>query len=763
MSNYFLKQSRLSGQSTDPKIYVQLSSESDKTSWSTGNSATWGSSGSVAGAWLAKNYTSPLNSYSSYSFVMAAGSLNDWVQSDLISVPLRSRGVTNRTKLVYTYDGNDNDIKWIVYDVTNSTIVTPSTAYVVTSSVGKQVELIYDLPVTCTQVRFGFQVLVANNTKVLKFDDVQMSDEPFTTANLVINEAIKYTGYTSGTTSGIKLKTLMQSSSSNILSSDNTGSYTKLAILKSCQGTVVANLSVNTTGTYSNIERYNSIGTLIETSEETVAGTTYSPAVITGFFNTGDYFIFKASKTPFDDTRTNFSITASAISSNIIQTWQDGTEWKSLTYTDVNNLTGNQGLGSFTAGGVEWMRGKDGLLHYKGKLTIGGYTTSEIRIPYPAGLIAAGVDKIPSIQIAGIVGRSASSTYLHNILTEPNVGYFMIGSGISGSLAKMTGNQFGANGEQFSFNFTVPIAGWSSSPTILALPTATQTDYYLEAAGNAGQSITANVTDIPFIAVTNNNLIWDGSGFTAPISGNYEVMGFAIENSSHSGVIINAYVNGVATKNMSYQAAASARYPISGKIYLTAGQRLSLRSDTNLTLSNTAVSHHISITRLNGKNDSVLVGNVARNQIAYIKDVKANGTNGGTFTSGAWQTRDLNTISGDSTIVSLAANVFTLQAGEYDIEVEAPAFCVNQNQSGIALNGSSTPDVVVGTSVYANSTTPNSSTSFSRIRLSVSTTTSYKVLHRCQASKSSEGFGTPTSFGINEVYTQVKITKLNGQ
>jgi hypothetical protein len=454
-------------------------------------------------------------------------------------------------------------------------------------------------------------------------------------------------------------------------------------------------------------------------------------------------------------------------SGGIVQPIQ--TEWVSLTYSDVNALSGNQGLGTFTAGSVEWKRDGCNLL-YKGKLTAGTTTASEARIPYPAGLIAADTTKISSLQIAGKVSiNQQSSIYFGGAaLVEPSVGYFTVGQQGStyNELNKQLGNAFLSVGQIFSFSFTVPIQSWlsTSSATLnqvvnIAPPTA-EMDYYLEAAGNAGQAITANVTDIPFIATTQNNLTWDGSGFTAPISGNYEVMG-SIYTSTISSPVLFAYINTVQIKLIGFMVGSTGGVTFSGKVYLTAGQRLSLRCDTGFTCSNNAIRHVISITRLNGKLGQTFIGNVQRNQIAYIKDVKASGVNGGTFTSGAWQTRDLNTVSGDSSIVSLAANVFTLQVGEYDIEVEAPAYGVLEHQVGIAVSTSSTPDVVVGGSSYATPTYSVANSSFARTKITVTTTTSYKILHRCSSTYLTNGFGVNLgTFGTSNIYTQVKITKL---
>src|SRR5690606_21247003 len=99
----------------------------------------------------------------------------------------------------------------------------------------------------------------------------------------------------------------------------------------------------------------------------------------------------------------------------------------------------------------------------------------------------------------------------------------------------------------------------------------------------------------------------------------------------------------------------------SGAVLLTDlayGDEISIRAGANGNLQFSEISIHRIETS----------GRVYKTRVAYLKDVKPSGTAGGTFTSGSWQTRDLNTIEGDSSFVSLASNQFTLQPGTYHIE-----------------------------------------------------------------------------------------------
>lgn len=150
-------------------------------------------------------------------------------------------------------------------------------------------------------------------------------------------------------------------------------------------------------------------------------------------------------------------------------------------------------------------------------------------------------------------------------------------------------------------------------------------------------------------------------------------------------------------------------------------------------------------------------------KVAYLKDVKPSGTQGGTFTSGAWQTRDLNTIEGDSEIVSLNSNQFNLQAGKYLIQVDAPAFDVSQHKC-LLRNITNSTDDIIGKSAFNDSTGGGFAQTSSTLMgyINISTPTVYEIRHRSGAtSDGASGFGLAATFaGVDEVYTQVKLTKL---
>lgn len=155
--------------------------------------------------------------------------------------------------------------------------------------------------------------------------------------------------------------------------------------------------------------------------------------------------------------------------------------------------------------------------------------------------------------------------------------------------------------------------------------------------------------------------------------------------------------------------------------------------------------------------DKLSLALLNKRKVAYVKDIKSSGTQGGTFTSGAWRTRDLNTLEGDTDFISLNANQFTIEAGTYEIEIDAPAFEVIRHQAKL-YNISNTSDEIIGQNAYLRNPSAMS-TSVVKGRLVLTEATTFEVQHRCGTTVSNVGFGVEMGWG-DEVYTQVKIEKL---
>ncbi len=152
--------------------------------------------------------------------------------------------------------------------------------------------------------------------------------------------------------------------------------------------------------------------------------------------------------------------------------------------------------------------------------------------------------------------------------------------------------------------------------------------------------------------------------------------------------------------------------------------------------------------------------------VAVIEDVKASGTNGGTFTSGADQTRTLNTLSYNrNTTVSLSngttgtggtATDFTLPAGTWEIKWAATAFRVDQHET-ILRDVTAGADLARGTSEFSGNADYAPTRSTGTHVVTIASPNTYAIRHRCAATRAvSDARGIAGGFGV-EKYAFVEI------
>lgn len=148
--------------------------------------------------------------------------------------------------------------------------------------------------------------------------------------------------------------------------------------------------------------------------------------------------------------------------------------------------------------------------------------------------------------------------------------------------------------------------------------------------------------------------------------------------------------------------------------------------------------------------------NLTPNQMLHVRDEKAQNTQGGTFTSGAWRTRDLNTSKVNTiTGASLGSNQITLPAGTYFIEASAPALLVDAHQAKL-YNVTDTADVIIGTSEYSGTADSVGGRSHVIGQFTLSAAKTLELQHRCATTRATNGFGAAGNF-TTEVYSEVKI------
>lgn len=148
---------------------------------------------------------------------------------------------------------------------------------------------------------------------------------------------------------------------------------------------------------------------------------------------------------------------------------------------------------------------------------------------------------------------------------------------------------------------------------------------------------------------------------------------------------------------------------------------------------------------------------------AILADQKTSGTQGGTFTSGAWRTRDINTeIYDPDAIASIAANQITLLAGNYLCRIRCPAMNVNAHATRL-FNVTDTALLVDGSTEYAAAGGLQQIDSWIIGTFAIGDSKLIEIQHQCQTTQATYGFGTGAglSFAVgHEVFTVAEFETL---
>lgn len=144
--------------------------------------------------------------------------------------------------------------------------------------------------------------------------------------------------------------------------------------------------------------------------------------------------------------------------------------------------------------------------------------------------------------------------------------------------------------------------------------------------------------------------------------------------------------------------------------------------------------------------------------IAIFNETQASGTEGGTFTSGSFVKRTLNTtLVNNITGCSIASSVITLPAGTYYFTGRAPAFNVLGHQLRVQ-NTTAATTAQLGTTMYVS----NNNTGIALVEgvVTITGNTNFELQHRCSSTVATNGLGAAQSFGVGEIYSQLQIRRI---
>jgi hypothetical protein len=185
-------------------------------------------------------------------------------------------------------------------------------------------------------------------------------------------------------------------------------------------------------------------------------------------FEIGDTLSFENSS-PGNASASSISFVATSVENgSVYSSTNADTDWASCGHT-TSSFTG---FGTVSAIETQCKR-QGGDLLMKGKFTSGVSTAAEARLSLPVWdgvqLVSAGNPTIPTIQFAGYGVLNASTATQKTMLIEPSVSYFTFSqqSATTSGLSKANGLDILSNGNTYSFNARIPIAGWQQSNIII--------------------------------------------------------------------------------------------------------------------------------------------------------------------------------------------------------------------------------------------------------------------------------------------------------
>jgi hypothetical protein len=706
-----------------------------------GDNGTFDGGGSIQGTLSLSTTASELISNSKvWKYVTSAtsnGSYFGWTRPVTGAMKGKDCGFFLKGRMVTFQDNEVQAVVKIVGGTSDGKVITfplKSNSVAYTYSNG------FFCPLDATSVKFGYQILTDTVGKEFYFDGMEISSNPFKYVT-TIQQQTYYISQAQNSMTDVAAEVRFNLATANIkqsgsglftITDDSANSRTLMRVLTGCDA--IFNTSAVVTSASQSIDIFVNGVAARGNLSAAHAATEYGGSSVNVHLNAGDlvsiqgYSVINGSY----GGAMYWNISATATQDNVlvngegmkrIAVYAKGNNGQALTanvtninWTEVEDTTNSWDGFTFTTP-------EDGDYSISGSLGV------------TSGIITTG----PEAYINGVSNRYMTITEGASVSYFPFAGTLRL---LKGQLLTF---RLGRAATQDAGN---PSTNWLSitklatiSAPILAVPAATQTEYHLECYGNGGQSITANATDIPFIATLQKNLVWDGSGFTAPFDGNYEISSQVCFNASASGRSFDLYTNGTLVKSLAVQPYTATILSGSTKIFLTAGQRISLRTDVSGTCNNNPKYHWITIIRLNGKNDGVLVSNYIKEQIAFLR-VSAIGEYADVSSSTSYKAIPYTSVEGDYNIAQISGTQITLAQGDYEIGI--PLGC-----NGVAgwidariYNVTDSADIKVFNRVIYNSITSVVAMNTAMTKFTLGGTKVIRIDTKSGAAGGAEGFST---------------------
>lgn len=503
----------LLGAGSEKNFYLKGDMETATTSdFVTGQDAVFDNGGTLGGTFSISTTAADLISGNRVAKLVgnatAGNNTNDFVASTPISIPQGYRGRYLLCKLQYKWDGASNNVKWVVKDTTNSTILTDGSEllqqYVPSNNEAAEFAFAFYVPPSCTQIEIGPQIITGESSKTLIWDEVIISPNLSSTVDLTDYLYVKGAG--NGGTS-------ITANVTNVDFTEVTDTHgawdgTTFTAPRAANYTFAGNMFF-TTAAARRIDYYVN-GSTSYPCGIGEGGTTSISFAGAHFLNKGDTLTFRLAQagTLSNSTLHNVSIVAELEQPHIITPAKSTlSDWISYTPTYT-------GFGTVATSEMFYRRvGSE--LHIRGTFVSGTSTATEARVSFPSSLVSK---TFTTRRNAGYYFRGAAGTADKggNIMSESSVSYMTFSdNGVFNSdtvdpTAKANGTSVASSGNTIEINASFEIDSWSSNATFLAAIPVQQTMKFAEVqtSGTAGGAFTSGARRTRTLNTTFGNYSW---------------------------------------------------------------------------------------------------------------------------------------------------------------------------------------------------------------------------------------------------------------
>ena len=684
----------------------------------------------------------------------------EYVCTEDITVPVGFRGKLLGVSHDMQLNGTDNYMYLELVDVTNSATLERVSLKNTDNGIA---EAIGQTASTTATVKACWGVDTAENDTVLAIDNVEFRDVIYPKTQITRTQSSRYSsiaGYASTNTALVYYNTLQESVNSGLYTVENSStngfsitanknideitiSYT----LVSDGDQLIGGLSKNSTTLTTSYTALTQAEKLNSTYVRSASNIDHGVVSWTGPMNVGDvirphYNTASAGIAP-SDGNTILNISARRTTNDVVVSNSgDSDQIYTITHSSnlltdrVNEIEFNLGTATISNEGEVYLVASDDSANTRTIWT--AVKDGIIDVSYTVQPDAAG--KNAAILKNGSVvaiGNSDASANLSSEVSYPvkvNAGDF-ISLGIAGGDSALGGT---ARNVAVTVQASFHAQPLSSAPKMFSIPSSKQNKWNAVITASAGASFAVqNPTGFNGVVVSRIG--------TGQYTFTYSNSNLISRPKCDPTVIHNTETLIMVDKDLTYDNTTCTIEILNGGTFARQD------SDFSIEITKSAPDYF----------EGSYVSKTDYQPTCYIKDVKASGTAGGDFNSGSWQERVLSNTYGECWFVSLANNDFTLVEGYYDIEIKAPAHDVDNHKAKLVRDPNGSPsDEIIGSASFDRSGT-NLTVNYSIVEGGVEVTSpeAFNVQHRSSATQLSDGFGFSNSFGVDEIYTQVKIIK----